>query len=517
MSEVESRPNTRRGRRGNLRKSLSLHGLSADHRCGVGRGRDHAKTNERGGCMTDRYVPDAPIPSPRREKAPHGEMRWIGKSMKRVEDPKLLTGNTNSVTTFYLPGMAHAALLRSQVAHALIKSIDISGARALPGVFGVVTGKEFAKTCGPGVSFAAPAVVQHVIALDRVRHVGETVVAVIAEDRYIAEDALELIDVEYDELPIVSDLEFACEATGAAVLHPERGPTNVANDASFSFGPVEEDFARAHHIVRRRLRWNRCGAQPMETCGAVAQFDRGSGKFTVYCNTGMINFAAWFCAASLGVPSTHLNIVPVAVGGSFGAKALLQKMIIMTAGLSRIAGCPVKFIEDRLDDMVNGDSHASDRLYDAELALDRDGRMLSLRYKVIDDYGAYMVYGLGAQGNTMAQLTGAYRINSTAGRIVAVLTNKCQQSGYRGFGAEVSNFVIERLADIAAHEMSIDPAELRRRNLIQPREFPYMAPTSTVYDSGNYPAVLDKALEMFDYAGWREKQAERRRSGPQHG
>src|SRR5258708_8333359 len=132
MSEVESRPNTRRGRRGNLRKSLSLHGLSADHRCGVGRGRDHAKTNERGGCMTDRYVPDAPIPSPRREKAPHGEMRWIGKPMKRVEDPKLLTGNTKYVADIYLPGMAHAALLRSPVAHALIKSTNLSRPQPLP-------------------------------------------------------------------------------------------------------------------------------------------------------------------------------------------------------------------------------------------------------------------------------------------------------------------------------------------------------------------------------------------------
>lgn len=463
--------------------------------------------------MTDRYIPDAALPPPRREKAPTPEMRWIGKSMKRIEDPVLLTGNGKYVADISLPGMAHVALLRSPFAHALLKSIDIAAAQALPGVIAVVTGRELAKTTGPGISFAAPPVVQPVIAIDKVRHVGETVVAVIAEDRYIAEDALELIDVDYEELPVVSDPEEACEATGDAVLHPDRGPTNVATDTSFSFGPVEEDFARAHHVVRRRIRWNRCGAQPLETCGAVASYDSGSGKFTVHCNTGMINFAAWFCAASLGVPSTHLNVVPTLVGGSFGAKALLQKVIIMTAALARIAGCPVKFIEDRLDDMVNGDSHASDRVYDAELALDREGRMLSFRYKVIDDYGAYMVYGLGSQGNTMAQLTGAYRINSAAGRIVAVLTNKCQQSGYRGFGAEVSNFVIERLADAAAHEMGIDPVELRRRNLIPTDEFPYMAPTGNVYDSGNYQAVLDKALDMFDYAGWRKKQIEARRAG----
>lgn len=463
--------------------------------------------------MADRYKPDLEIPRPHRQEAPRVDMRWIGKSIKRVEDPKLLTGSGQFVADIMLPGMAHVALLRSPVAHARIRSVDTSAARALPGVIAVVTGKELAETTGPGVSFAAPPVVQHVIAVDRVRHVGEAVAAVIAESRYIAEDAADLIEVEYDDLPVVTDPEAACHSSGDAVLHPERGDTNIATEHKFKFGPVDEDFAKADHIVRRRVRWNRMGAQPMETVGAVADYNRGTGKFTVYCNTAMVNFAIGFCAASLGVPSTHLNVITPLVGGSFGAKVFLQKAVILAAALSRVAGCPVKYIEDRHEHILNGDGHASDRIYDAELALKRDGTILSLRYKVVDDYGAYMVFGIGSHGNTLAQITGPYRINSVQGHIVAVLTNKCQQSAFRGFGGEVSNFLLERLVDAAARELRVDPVEIRRRNLIQYSEFPYLTPTGNVYDSGNYPEALKKALELFDYEGWRKKQAAARAEG----
>lgn len=223
--------------------------------------------------MNARYVPDLEIPASRREKPPEKEYRWIGKNMKRVEDPRLLTGCGKYIDDVVLPNMAHAALLRSPHAHARIKSIDISKAQALPGVIAVVTGAEFAKTTGPTVSFSSPPVVQHAIATDRVRHVGEAVAAVVAEDRYIAEDALDLIEVEYEELPVVSDIEQQEFARGDAVLHPERGDSNVAMDRTFTFGPVDDDFARADRVIRRRLRWGRSGPQPLETAGAVAEYD----------------------------------------------------------------------------------------------------------------------------------------------------------------------------------------------------------------------------------------------------
>ena len=463
--------------------------------------------------MNKRYVPDLEIPPSRRREAPKEEMRWIGKSMKRIEDPRLLTGKGKYLDDVTVPGMAHAAILRSPLAHARIKSIDISKAEKLPGVIAVVTGKKFLETTGPTVTFSSPAVVQHAIAVDKVRHVGEAVVAVIAEDRYIAEDALELIDVDYEELPVVSSIEEMPDAHGAAVLHPELGDTNVAADRTFTFGPVDDDFKRADLVVKRTLRWGRSGPQPMETAGAVAEFDEGTGKFTVHCNTSMYTYVGWLCAASLNVAATHLNIVPTLAGGSFGSKLFLHRAIVLTAGLARIAGCPVKYVEDRLDNMNNGDAHGSDRLYEAELALMRDGTMVSMRYKVIDDYGAYMQYGLGTHGNAFSQVVGPYRINSVRAHIVAVLSNKCQQGAYRGFGSEVSNFVIERMADAAAKELGMDGVELRKLNLIKPDEFPYVIPSGNVYDIGNYQEVLKKTLDMFDLEGWRAKQAAARKEG----
>jgi CO/xanthine dehydrogenase Mo-binding subunit len=462
---------------------------------------------------TPRYVPDLEVPAPRREKAPHDQMKWIGQSMKRVEDPRLLTGKGKYIDDVVLPGMAHVALLRSPYAHALIKSIDVSKARELPGVVIVVTGKEFAEKTGPTASFSSPPVVQHAIAVDRVRHVGEAVAAVVAENRYIAEDALELIEVEYEELPVASDPVEAIKARGDAVLHPDRGDTNIAMDKTYTFGPVDEDFQRAELVIKRRLRWNRSGPQPLETVGAVADYDCGTGKFTVHCNTSMYNYVGWLCAAALGVPSTHLNIVPTLAGGSFGSKLFLHRVIVLTGGLARMAGRPVKYVEDRIDNMTNADAHGSDRIYEAELALNRDGTMLSLRYEVIDDYGAYLQFGYGTHGNAFSQVTGPYRINSVEARIVAVLTNKCQQGAYRGFGSEVSNFVIERMADTAAKELGIDPIEFRRRNLIKKDEFPYVIPTGNVYDIGNYQEVLDEALRMFDLDGWRAKQEAARKEG----
>ncbi len=465
--------------------------------------------------MSGRYrIPNYPIPASRQREKPGQNLRWIGKSMKRVEDLRLLTGQGNFIDDVHIVGMTHAAVLRSPYAHARIVSIDVSRARALPGVILVVTGKELAETTGPVLGFASPPVVQYALAIDRVRHVGEGVVAVVAEDRYIAEDALELIDVEFEELPIVSDPMEALNSSGDSVLHPDRGDTNIAIDKRMKFGPVDEDFARADVIVRRKLRWNRAGAQPMETVGAVAEFNSGTNSFVVRSNGSMYNHVGWIIAQSLFVPSTHFTVIPSDVGGSFGSKFINQKVVTLAAALSRLADRPVKFMEDRLDNMVNGDGHAPDRIFDnVELALTKEGRMLALRFTAIEDYGAYLQFGYGNHGNVLAQVVGPYRINSVDMHMIAVLTNKVQQGAMRGFGSEVGNYMLERIVDAAASEMGIDPVELRRINLIQPDEFPYVIPTGNVYDSGDYPAVLNKALAMFDYNGWRQKQLEARAEG----
>ena len=227
----------------------------------------------------------------------------------------------------------------------------------------------------------------------------------------------------------------------------------------------------------------------------------------------MYNYVGWTLAASLGVPAHKLNIVPTLAGGSFGSKLFLHKVPVIAATLARATGRPVKYVEDRIDNITACDNHGSDRIYDAELALDADRRMTGLRCKVIDDYGAYFQFGIGHHGNALSQIVGPYRIRSVDVDITAVLTNKCQQGAYRGFGSEVANFVVERLVDAAVDQLELDPVEFRRQNLIKPDEFPYFIPTGNLYDSGNYPAVLDKALELLDYQGWRRKQAEARRAG----
>ena len=452
-------------------------------------------------------------PKGRQKEIADQKLNIIGTRMKRKEDPRFLTGNGRFIDDVALPHMAHAAALRSPHAHARIRSIDKRAAEALPGVLAVITGEEAALDTGPLPCFANPPVEQRCIALGKVRHVGEPVVLVVAETRYIAEDAAALVKVEYDILPAISDMMDALNSSGDAVLHPSRGPTNIAEHRKFTFGPVDEEFANAAHIVKRRLRWARSGGQPIETCGAVASFDEGSGKFTIYANTSMYNYIGFTIAASLNVESHQLNIIPMDAGGSFGSKLFLHKVPVLAATAARIAGRPVKYVEDRVDNMMACDNHGSDRIYDAEIAIDSSNHMTALRYRVVDDYGAYLQYGLGTHGNGFSQTVGPYRIRAVGAEIIAVLTNKCQQGACRGFGSEVTNFMIERMVDAAVSELKLDPVQFRRDNFIQPEEFPYQIPTGNLYDSGNYPGALNMALDMLDYQGWRRKQEEARAEG----
>lgn len=453
------------------------------------------------------------IPPSRQREAPRAGMTWIGQSIKRVEDPRILSGKGGYIDDVTVPGMAHAAMVTSPHAHARIVSIDTSKAKALAGVIGVYTGADLATVVDPCPSFASPPVPQHAMAIDKVRHVGEVVAAVVAEDRYIAEDAAGLVEVEWEILPANVDIEAALEATGDAVLHPDDRESNKALDESFSFGPVEEDFAAADHIIKRRLRWNRSSAQAIETCGVIAQFDPFKGGYTIHANSNFYNFIPFVIGGSLRVSPGELRIVPVLTGGSFGSKVFTHKIIILTGGLARLAGVPVKYIEDRLEHFTNSDSHGSDRLYDAELAVTKDGTFKSLRFTVLDDYGAYLQFGVGTHGNAMAQVTGPYQIGSFAMRVIAVLTNKTQQGPYRGFGSEVTNWVMERMVDATAAELGRDALELREQNMIQPDQFPYMIPTGNIYDSGNFQEVLGQAKEMFGLDAWREKAAKLRAEG----
>jgi CO/xanthine dehydrogenase Mo-binding subunit len=442
-----------------------------------------------------------------------GTRRSIGRSINRVEDPRFLRGEGRYLDDIVLPHMTHAAIVRSPHAHARIVSIDASRAEALPGVVRVVTGADVTEHAAPLPSFGAAGIIQHVIAVHKVRHYGEAVAAVVAEDRYIAEDACDLIDVVYEPLPAVLD-PFAASDEDAPLLHDALG-TNVAYERTFTFGDVDGTFERAPRKVQARLRWPRSTAMPMDTNGAIGDFDRGTGVVTVWANSMNFTYFQWLLAACLKVPTSKLNVLPVAAGGSFGSKFFMHKVPCLAGLLSKLVGRPVKYVEDRIDHIVNNDHAGSDRHYDAELAFDDDGTFLALRIRVVDDYGAYLQFGTGTHGNSLSQIVGPYRIGEVEYSMQAVLTNKNQQGAYRGFGAEVSNWVLERLVDFAARDLGVDRVELRRRNLIGPDEFPYRTPTGNIYDSGNYPGVVEKVLEASDYAGWVAERG-RERSGGRH-
>lgn len=450
------------------------------------------------------------VPAP---AAPHKDLKWIGRSIPRVEDARLLRGLGRYIDDIVLPDMLHAAVLRSPHPHARIVAVDAAAARRAPGVVAVVTGPEAAELVGP-LPDNGPAPDKHVwrvLAADKVRFVGEGVAVVVAETRYQAEDARELIEVTYDVLdPIVDPVEAVANPPG--LVHEAMG-TNIVYERTFTFGPVEQDFAEADLIIRDRLRYRRQTAHPLDTTGAVAQYDVGTGEMTVHTNSISATSAAFGAAASLGIPSNRLNLVPCIAGGSFGSKQFCWRSTVTAAMMAKLTGRPVKYVEDRLDHQLNGDQHGSDRYYDVELAVMRDGTFRSLRLDVVEDYGAYCQFGLGSHGNAIAQVTGPYAITSTEYHVQAVLTNKTQQGAYRGFGADAGNWALERIVDKAALELGMDRVEIRRHNLIPADAFPYTIPAGNLYDSGNYQAVLDHALERFDYAGWCEKREAMRAEG----
>jgi CO/xanthine dehydrogenase Mo-binding subunit len=437
--------------------------------------------------------------------------RWVGRNVPRREDPRLLTGRAQFVGDIKVPGMLHAAVLRSPHAHARIRSIDTSAALEVPGVVAVLTGQDATEYVSPMPAFCAEPVPQHAIAIEKVRFVGEAVAAVAATSRYAAEDACERIRVDYEVLPAVVDAGEAVRPD-APRLH-DTLDSNVVFQRTLTFGEVEADFARADRVIRRRVKWNRMSAQPIETAGAVCSWDPFAKTMTIWSNTNMYNYIPWVYAQMLNVPGNQLKMIPCVVGGSFGSKHLINKTITVAGALTKATGRPVKFLEDRIDNLAANDNVGPDRVYDGELAVTERGEMLGLRLKIVDDYGAYFQFSVGQHGNALSQPTGPYRIGSLEYDLTAVLTNKVQQGFFRGAGADPGNFVLERLVDAAADDLGLDRAEIRSRNFIRPDEFPYKVPTGNVYDSGDYAGVLEKALKLADIESWRREQQRLREQG----
>jgi CO/xanthine dehydrogenase Mo-binding subunit len=434
---------------------------------------------------------------------------WVGKSLKRVEDPRLLRGQGRFVADYSVPGMLEIGTLRSPLAHARILSIDTSAAEALPGVHAVLTGEDAKELTNPLFRSVPDPIVQYCLAVDKVRYVGEYVAIVVAKDRYIAEDAASLIDVEYEELPPVVDPWKAMD--DESIVHEELG-TNVPIHRVFTFGDVASDYEEAEVVVDDTFRWGRHSGVPMETIGAVATFDQSTGTMELIHNlqSPMLN---WAIADSLKVPTSRLKLIPRDIGGGFGIKFFAPKACVLAGMAAKVTKRPVKFMEDRLDHMMNCDGHAEDRYYEASLAASRDGDLLSFKIKVMDDYGAYFQFGPGSHANTLSQATGLYTIRSLEYDMTAVLTNKCQQAPYRGFGTPPTNFVLERLIDQLADRIGMDRVDIRRKNFIPKDAFPYKIPTGNEYDSGDYEMVLDTLLEQSKYRELVEWAKQQRANG----
>ncbi len=437
--------------------------------------------------------------------------RYLGARVPRNEDPALLRGRGMFVDDVRLPGMVHGAVLRSPHARARITHLDPLRARSAPGVLGVFLHGDLGALGGPLPKLIPhPSLLHHktqcALAPEQVRYVGEPVAFVVAESRYQAEDVLDLIDVAYEPLPAVATLEQAV-ASNAPLVHEEIG-TNVAAHYTQRVGTVEDAFARAPHRFRERFVIDRGAACPMETRGVVASWDSRTGRLDVWDSTQAPIPIRNGLAAMLGLHQQHVRVVAPDVGGGFGPKVMMfypEEILVPFAAM--LLCRPVKWIEDRRESFL-AMNQEREQIHDAEIAVDADGGILGLRTIFLYDCGAYIPYGLIVPIVAGTTLPGPYRIPAYHCEFRAVFTNKTTVSPYRGAGRPHGVFVMERLLDRVARELGLDRAEVRRRNLIQPDQFPYdvgliyqdNAPLR--YDSGNYPLGLERALDLIGYAGW---------------
>lgn len=442
---------------------------------------------------------------------PTSKARFIGKSMQRIEDPLLVSGRVEFIDNAALPGMLHCAILRSPYPHARIVRIDTSRAEALAGVRAVVTGEDARRWTAPLATIPDGWGV-HCLAVGKVRFVGEPVAAVAATSRYLAEDAIELIDVEFEPLAPVVDAFEATMASAPLILE-EKG-TNVVYQRKFQWGDVDQSFRDADRVFSEKFRWNRLGANPMETFGVIAQWDTVEGALTCRGSYQTQGYMALGVSAVLQIPANRIRMISHPHGGSFGGKGGTRGTCIAALLSRKSGGRPVKWIEDRMEYLLGGAGQAWDRHYEASLAAKRDGTLTGLRVKLVDDLGG-TPEGAGAisAAKPLTSFTGCYTIPAAEYDLTLVLTNKLPTGPYRGMGPPPHNWVLEQLVDIAARELAIDPAEIRRKNFIPPDRFPYEIPTGNEYDSGNYEAALDRVLEMGDYRRLRDEQAKARADG----
>jgi carbon-monoxide dehydrogenase large subunit len=459
--------------------------------------------------------------------------KYFGASVRRREDPRLLTGDGRFVDDLKLPGLLHATVLRSLHAHARVRAIRTEAAARLPGVVRVFTFNDLRRWMKPLPTFGSPPpglaarvefklkhAPQYPLAQAAVRYVGEPLALVVADSAYVAADALDLIEVEYEPLPSVTDDEAGGEV-GAPLLHPEWGD-NVAVAFTHAAGDPEGAFSSAEVVVRERFRIQRYVGMPIEPRGVVATHDRRDGTLTTWNATQVAHFTQQAVAETLELALHKVRVIAPDIGGGFGTKACSYAEDVLIPLVARELSRPVKWAETRREHMTSG-AHARDQLHAIELAATRDGTILAVRDRIWLDLGAYNSWGIVLPYNTVAHLLGPYRIRNLQVEFKAVVTNKTPNAPYRGAGRPETVFAMDRIVDCLARELQRDPAELRRRNFIRTEEMPYdmgmpyRDGNPLVYDSGDFPALLDAALQASGYAAFRMEQAPLRAKGIYHG
>jgi carbon-monoxide dehydrogenase large subunit len=443
--------------------------------------------------------------------------RPFGAAIRRTEDPKFITGSGNYVDDVTIPGLRYIAILRSPHAHARINSINVDAARSAPGVSHVFTGADFAALevgdvpCGwilPDM-FVPP---HPPLAVDRVRFQGDSVAAVVASSRAEAEDALERLEVDYEPLPAVVDAEQAAQS-GAPAVHDDA-PDNKSFTWTMAGGDIDAAMRNAHRVVKQRLINQRLIPTAMETRAIVAQYQPHLGELTMWTGTQIPHLVRLLLSLVTGQPEQSIRIISPDVGGAFGSKLYLYPEELIVAVIAKATGLPVKWVPPRREDILTT-THGRDHIDYAEVAVAEDGTITGVRVTTYANMGAYLstfapgiptiLFGL--------MLSGVYKLPAVQCTVYGMLTNTTMVDAYRGAGRPEATYLIERMVDMVADELGMDPADVRRKNFIPADQFPAEVITGVIYDSGNYEAAFEKALASIDYSGFRRRQEEARRQG----
>ncbi|MDJ1433723.1 xanthine dehydrogenase family protein molybdopterin-binding subunit [Halostagnicola sp. A-GB9-2] len=429
---------------------------------------------------------------------------FTGQGLPRVEDHRILTGKAEFIHDITPDNCLHMALVRSMHAHAEIESIETSEAKAHPDCELVLTAEDLKAEYNPmptGIESVETEdgeadLFEWSLADEKARFVGEPVVAIVASNRYAAEDIADLVTVEYNSIDAVADGMAAREDD--VVVHEHAG-TNVVDHERIEFGDPSGAFDDADTVVEGDYSWGRISGVPLETAGVVARYDEDGDSFDIDCNIQLHTLVDNMIYETLGYGEDDVRVnVPADVGGSYGTKIGIHRYCCLAAMASQQLEQPVKFEEDRIENLQGGDMHCSDREYEMRMAVDDDGTIRGLEVWFVDDFGAYPRYPVNQVLKPLSVVTNSYDIEDVTYEYDLVLTNKTSQTAYRGFGVDPHIYALEMVVDKAAREIGMDPTEFRRRNMIQPEQMPYTLPSKNIYDSGDYPATLDRIQEIID-------------------